>query len=415
MNPSTITTWATSHPYVLAATVVVAAVLAAALRRSRKNSRTPGAVLVAAFGAIVCTAYSADTSWNFARDHLGMASASERIMMFAAAEVGLFAMALMARANLNDPDKSDPGTPGVLVWVVTGVQVIPAFSESGIVAGTVRAFVGPVMAALLWHLAMGIELRHAKPGTLSNGLLAIVGRELRERLLSRLGLAVRDRTAEQISRDRATQRAVRYAAKLAANPTGRGKARTERRLAAAVARAHVGDDPEQRRQLMTGLAARRGAKELATIDLQSPWEAPAAPKPEPVPVELERVPDPVPAVPEAVPGGVHPERQQYRLDSFAERLVPVEPQRVLAAEPPRTRPEVHAEYVPEDEPEDDGPDPEDEVPDDSPPPPGEDTLTARAREYFHDEEPSVRRIKDVFHVGQKRAQRIRDELLKVSA
>ncbi|MGW7604469.1 DUF2637 domain-containing protein [Streptomyces antimycoticus] len=137
--------------------------------------------------------------------------------------------------------------------------------------------------------------------------------------------------------------------------------------------------------------------------------------------------EPAPAVPEAVPAEVQPERTQYQLDSFAEQWVPAEQPSVLAAEYLRTRAEVHAEYVPEepeaavpqdaigDEPEDDGPEPEDEVPDDSPPPPGEDTLTARAREYFHDEEPSVRRIKDIFHVGQKRAQRIRDELLKVPA
>lgn len=139
-------------------------------------------------------------------------------------------------------------------------------------------------------------------------------------------------------------------------------------------------------------------------------EAPAAPEPEPVPAELERVPDPVPAVPEAVPAGV---RMLPIVAPPAPRpaLVPTRP--VLPAETPAPRPQVHSKYVPEDE--DDGPDPEDQVPDDSPPPPGEDTLTARAREYFHDEEPSVRRIKDVFHVGQKRAQRIRDELLKVSA
>ncbi|MFJ1995710.1 DUF2637 domain-containing protein [Streptomyces asiaticus] len=150
-------------------------------------------------------------------------------------------------------------------------------------------------------------------------------------------------------------------------------------------------------------------------------EAPAAPESEPVPVELERVPEPVPAVPEAVPAGVRllpivarPEQQQYRIDSFAERLVPVEPQRVLAAEAPRTRPEVHAEYVPEEE-LGDGPDPDDEVPDDSPPPPGEDSLTEQARLDFRGETPSVRRIKDRYRVGQPRAQRIRDELLKVSA
>lgn len=65
--------------------------------------------------------------------------------MFAAAEVALFSMALMARQNLGA--LGVPGTPGVLVWVVTGG-------------------------------------------------------ELRERLLSRFGLAQRGRDAAQITRDR---------------------------------------------------------------------------------------------------------------------------------------------------------------------------------------------------------------------
>ena len=126
-------------------------------------------------------------------------------------ELALFATALMARQNLNGPNAA-PGVPGVLVWAITGVQIIPAYAESGPVGGTVRAFVGPVMAAMLWHLAMGIELRHRKPDASSNGFGALVAREVRERLLSRLGIAERHRNAAQITRDRATARAVALAA-----------------------------------------------------------------------------------------------------------------------------------------------------------------------------------------------------------
>ncbi|MGK3110393.1 DUF2637 domain-containing protein [Streptomyces sp. WAC05858] len=139
-----------------------------------------------------------------------------------------------------------------------------------------------------------------------------------------------------------------------------------------------------------------------------------------------------PAVPEAVPAEVRPERQQYQLDSFAERLVPVESPSVVAAEYLRTRAEVHAEYVPEEpeadvpqdaigaEPEDGGPDPEDEVLDDSPPPPGEDTLTAQARIDFRDAfdkgaVPTYRALKSRYRINQDRAGRIRDEFLKVAA
>ncbi|MDJ0461501.1 hypothetical protein [Streptomyces sp. H27-C3] len=242
--------------------------------RGNERRGTP-AVRVAAVAAAGCTAYSADTSWRFAAHYLDMGSSIERAAMFGAAELALFATALMARQNLNGPNAA-PGAPGVLVWVITGVQIIPAYSESGLVGGTVRAFVGPVMAAMLWHLAMGIELRHRKPDAESNGLAALLSRELRERFLSRLGIAERDRSAAQITKDRATVQAVALAARLAERPPrkrgGWRERRTVRRLSVAVARASVGTDPEQRRTLLDQLAVRRHAVALATVELPSPWE-----------------------------------------------------------------------------------------------------------------------------------------------
>ncbi|MFD3580949.1 hypothetical protein [Streptomyces sp. NPDC058683] len=243
-------------------------------RGTRPQKRLSGpAIKVAAVAALGCTAYSADTSWRFAADYLDMAGTAERAGMFAAAELALFATALMARQNL--AAQGAPGVPGTLVWVITGVQVIPAYAESGPIGGTVRAFVGPVMAAMLWHLAMGIELRLRTPGAASNGLIAVLGREVRERLLSRLGIAARDRNAAQITRDRATARAVALAARLAERTpeqqrNRRGR-RLTRRLSKAVGRASVGTDPLQRAQLLDQLAARRHALALATVPLPSPW------------------------------------------------------------------------------------------------------------------------------------------------
>ncbi|MFC9502695.1 hypothetical protein [Streptomyces sp. NPDC057002] len=267
------------HPLLLAA--VVPAALAVALtawtvrrRGTRSQKRLGGpAVKVAAVAALVCTAYSADTSWRFAADYLDMAGTVERAGMFAAAELALFATALMARQNL--AVQGAPGLPGTLVWVITTVQVIPAYAESGPIGGTVRAFVGPVMAAMLWHLAMGIELRLRSPGAASNGLIAVLGREARERLLSRLGIAARDREAAQITRDRATARVVTLAARLAERTpeqqrSRRGR-RLTRRLSKAIGRASVGTDPLQRAQLLDQLAARRHALALATVPLPSPW------------------------------------------------------------------------------------------------------------------------------------------------
>ncbi|MEU6990354.1 hypothetical protein ABZ953_06785 [Streptomyces sp. NPDC046465] len=256
-------------------------------RKDRVRKRPPLAVVVASFAAIGCTAYSADTSWRFAEHRLDMTEGVERGVMFAAAELALFACALMARQNLRE--RGTPGTPGLLVWAVTLVQVIPAYTESGVLGGTVRAVVGPVLAAVLWHMAMGLELWHAKPGALSSSLPAVIEREVRERLLSRLGLATRDRTAEQITRDRATVRAVRLASRTGLRAWGK------HRLAAAVARSGAGVDAGQRDVLLQLLAARRSAESLSTIVLPSPFEAEpeggTAAEPVPARVVLVPVPD----------------------------------------------------------------------------------------------------------------------------
>ncbi|MFJ1964878.1 helix-turn-helix domain-containing protein [Streptomyces massasporeus] len=272
---NTLTAWAQANPIVtVGAALLLLAAITLPLLRSRRAStteRTPAAVIVAALGALACTAYSGDTSWRFAEHRLDMTSLEERAALFLAAELALFACALMARQNLRD--HGVPGVPGTLVWFITGVQVIPAYSESGIVGGTVRAVVGPVLAALLWHLAMGIELRHARPDATSASLPALLTRELRERLLSRLGLAVRDRTAEQITRDRWTVKAVELAARLAdMKPDARGRNRVARRLSKAVGKAQAGASDEQRAKLLDLLAARRHASALALIDLPSPWQ-----------------------------------------------------------------------------------------------------------------------------------------------
>ena len=279
MDMTTLVPWAIHHPAVALLTLTAVAVVVAWVgrrtarnRKEHRGRRTPAAVIAAALAAIGCTAYSADTSWRFAADHLDMHSVAERVGMFGAAELALFAVALMARQNLRT--QGAPGAPGVLVWVITGVQVIPAFAESGLIGGIVRAFVGPVLAALLWHLAMGIELRHAKPGADSQSLPSIIAREARERVLSRLGLAQGARDAEQITRDRWTVKAVSLAARMTnVEPGSRRGRRLSRRLSVAVGRAEAGTQPvhPQRQKLLDLLAARRHAASLATIDLPSPW------------------------------------------------------------------------------------------------------------------------------------------------
>jgi hypothetical protein len=269
--------WTASHwPTIAAAAVLVALLTGLASYIAHRSS---GTVLAAGIGALVCTGFSADTSWRFADHELHMTT-SERLWLFAAGEVVLVVCAVMARANklatAADDQAGTPGVPGVMVWCIAGVQVIPAFTESGLVGGLIRAVFGPVMAALLWHLAMGLEIRVARPEALSTGLPAQIGHELRERLLSHLGLATRNRTAEEITRDRAHARAVRLAARRHLGPWGRA------RLAAAVTRTRATVDGTRRHHLLQDLAGRRTTDQLRTMDVPSPWMIAPATAPHPV-------------------------------------------------------------------------------------------------------------------------------------
>ncbi|MFE3853411.1 hypothetical protein ACFXPN_20025 [Streptomyces griseorubiginosus] len=264
--------WTADHwPAVAAAGVLTLLLTGLAAYIAHLTSST---VLAAGIGALVCTGFSADTSWRFADHELHMTT-GERAWLFAAGEVVLVVCAVMARANkiatATDGAAGTPGVPGVMVWCIAGVQVIPAFTESGLVGGLVRAVFGPVMAALLWHLAMGLEIRVTRPEALSTGLPAQIGHELRERLLSHLGLATRNRTAEEITRDRAHARAVRLGARRHLGPWGRA------RLAAAVTRTRATVDGTRRHHLLQDLAGRRTTEQLRTMDVPSPWViAPAA-------------------------------------------------------------------------------------------------------------------------------------------
>lgn len=469
-----LSTWAVDHPWptasiTAAALAILGATLWATIRTARAINWPPGPVLVAGAGALVCTAYSGDTSWRFAGERLGMVDSTERALMFGAGELALLACAVMARANKSatatESTAGSAGVPGVLVWVITGVQIIPCYATSGIVGGTVRAVIGPVLAGLLWHLAMGLEIRVARPEALSTGLPAVIGREARERLLSRLGLAARDRTAEQITRDRATARAVHLAAVLELRPGGWLSGYRRRRLAAAVARSGAGTDGQQRHQLLQQLAARRTSGQLATVPLASPWAGTPVPA-EPYPrtplgvtgaqlrtmdplavVHLVRAahPDDTPAevaalcteygVPvsetqvrvalragnsltaPAVPALVGPVPDPAPVVPDGVRLLPVtcrraapRPAPAVAAARARTRPVVTAEYVPEypvpapgDVPDEDVPEGDRDVPDPDP-------LIEQARTEYGTDVPGVRALKTRYGIGQKRAQHIRDAL-----
>ncbi|MYW99929.1 hypothetical protein [Streptomyces sp. PgraA7] len=467
-------TWAVDHPWpaagiTAAALAVLGAALWAIVRTARSIAWPPAPVLVAGAGALVCTAYSGDTSWRFAGERLGMVDSTERALMFGAGELALLACAVMARANkaatATESTAGSAGVPGVLVWVITGVQVIPCYATSGIVGGTVRAVIGPVLAGLLWHLAMGLEIRVARPEALSTGLPAVIGRELRERLLSRLGLATRDRTAEQITRDRATARAVHLAAVLELRPGGWLSGYRRRRLAAAVARSGAGTNGEQRHRLLQQLAARRTSGQLATVPLASPWAGTPVPgeayprTPLGVTGAQLRAMDPLAVVhlvraahPTVEPAGIATLCTEYGVpvsetqvrialragNSLTAatppalvrpvpdpapvvpggvRLLPVtcrpavpRPAPAVAATHTRTRPVVTAEYVPEEAVPAPGDVPDEDVPQGDCDVPDPDPFIEQARRDFGTDVPGIRPLRARYGIGQKRAQHIRNVL-----
>lgn len=269
----------------LAALLVLARVVRAALAAGT-SPRTPkgrptAAQVVATIGALGATGVGANTAWRFAGEHLHISNLWERGGLFLVGEVMLFGLALMARQNLNDPKMRRTGLPGTLVWVLSGFLAVPAISESDSVAGAAwRIVLGPLGAALLWHLAMGIELRHGSDESVENtGFAAKLMRRLAQQILSWLGVAEQDVTAEELARERARSRAAELVDRLGAlddkKRTGRKGASLRRQLRTTLRKAGVAGDQERRQLLLDDLAVSSHAAALVELEHPSPWEDPA--------------------------------------------------------------------------------------------------------------------------------------------
>jgi hypothetical protein len=214
-----------------------------------------GFYLVAAMSMLV----SIDTSWRFFGHNLHITATWERAVMFAVIEVALIACAYGMRANVQRTGR--PGAPRLFAWILCGMAGYMAWQLSGVAEGIARVALGPTLGLVMLHLALGIEIR---AGLYQVTTWTRIGRELRERFLSRFGLANDERDALARTRDRAARRVARLSL---------GKVVLFRavRVARAVRASGVAHDPAGRARMLTELAAIRHAGELATLEQPSPW------------------------------------------------------------------------------------------------------------------------------------------------
>jgi len=211
--------------------------------------------------ALVAIGVSVDTSWRFFGHNLHITDLRERVILFAVLEVALLAAGWSMRAGVRRD--GHPGSARLVAWALCAFSGYMAVELSGPAEGLARVALGPVLALVALHQALGIEIK-TRIGQRS-GTLARIGRELRERFLSRLGLADDTRDARQRSRERAAERA----AWLATHPE-RVFARRAR-VARALRKADVATDAGMKTTMLAHAAVYANLGLLMEIQPDSPW------------------------------------------------------------------------------------------------------------------------------------------------
>lgn len=226
--------------------------------------RTPS-VASACYGvAVMSLLVSLTTSWRFFDTVLHIPTTNgERLVMFAVAELALVVCGAGMAVNIHH--QGQPGSFRLIVWTMCAAMAYMAWAMSPLEEAIGRILLGPVLGTVMLHLGLGLELRahHQQPGA-----LARISHELRERCLSRLGLADDGRDAAQRTRDRNAYQAA--ALSRPRRPPWSRQAKLERALLAA----GVADDPAMRDRMLARLAVVRHASDLATISQPSPWAQP---------------------------------------------------------------------------------------------------------------------------------------------
>ena len=227
-----------------------------------RETRAPW-VAYSCYGAAAASLMvSTNTSWRFFDQVLHIPTAyGERYLMFAVAEVALVVCGAGMAINVHRDGR--PGSFRVMVWAMVIAMSYMAWAMSTPEEAIGRILLGPALGTIMLHLGLGLELRarHQRAST-----IARIGRELRERCLSRLGLSDDGRDAAQRTRDRKAYKAAALSRPLRW-PWSR-QARLERALLAA----GVADDPIMRDRMLARLAVVRHADTLSTLVPPSPWQ-----------------------------------------------------------------------------------------------------------------------------------------------
>ncbi|MEV6235314.1 hypothetical protein [Lentzea sp. NPDC051838] len=210
--------------------------------------------------ALMSIGVSVDTSWRFFEQRLGITDFVERVVLFSVMEAALIACGWAMRGGVRRDGR--PGPARLVAWGLTAFAAFAAFSLSGPVAGTARVLLGPVLGLVMLHLALGIEIRASRQRTTT---WARVGRELRERFLSLLGLGDDGRDALARTRDRAALRAAKLAL------AGRWTPFRTSRLRKALHASHVAHDAKQKDKMLRELGVLQHAQKLAETTQPSPW------------------------------------------------------------------------------------------------------------------------------------------------
>jgi hypothetical protein len=226
------------------------------------EQRAPWVAFACYAVAVVSLAVSLNTSWRFFDVVLHIPSTyGERYVMFAVAELALVVCGAGMAVNVHRDGQ--PGSFRVIVWAMCGAMAYMAWAESATEEAIGRVLLGPVLGTLMLHLGLGLELRARHEHT---STVARIVRELRERCLSRLGLADDGRDAAQRTRDRKA-----YAAATLSRPR-RWPWSRDARLERALLAAGVADDEVMRDRMLARLAVIRHAHELSTLAQPSPWQ-----------------------------------------------------------------------------------------------------------------------------------------------